>query len=143
MARQTAPTPCQTEIFVFINHVWLCAAMVSQCQPVLKWVWPKCYKTLNLQFGKFAEGQKHFTKSKKTTINKYINLNKSLKTWFSILLLFTFKSCYKKMVLTSPCFSIAWNTSKLKLNQYFPKRFKSWIQNKLKTADLYDWGLVF
>ena len=34
--------PRRTKIFVLINHFRLCAAMVSQCQPVSKWLRPKC-----------------------------------------------------------------------------------------------------
>ena len=32
------------------------------------------------------------------------------KLWFSILFWYTFKSCYKIMVLTSACLCIGWNT---------------------------------
>ena len=33
-------------ICFFINHFWLCAAMVSRRQPVSKWLRPQCYKAL-------------------------------------------------------------------------------------------------
>ena len=35
-----------SEIFVFINHFWLCAAVMSHCQLLSKGLRPLCYKTL-------------------------------------------------------------------------------------------------
>ena len=39
-----------SENFVFINHFWLCAAVVSQSQPQSKWLRPLYYKTLKQIF---------------------------------------------------------------------------------------------
>ena len=49
MSQRIAPIPCRTAIFVLINHFWVCAAVVSWCQPVSKWLWSR-YSIFNLVF---------------------------------------------------------------------------------------------
>ena len=81
-----AARPGMSEIFVFINHFWLCAAVVSYCKPPSKWLRLKFYKTLkriqNMSvFGNFRKFQKVKTiirHLKFTTRYKFINILSTL-----------------------------------------------------------------
>ena len=52
---------------------------------------------------------------------KNAKYNNIWKKWFSILSLFTFKSCYNILVLTSACLGIGWNVSGACIIKYFTR----------------------
>ena len=47
MSKRFAAIPRLAEIFVFIDHFWLRAALVSHSQPLSKCLRPLWYETLN------------------------------------------------------------------------------------------------
>ena len=87
--------------FGYVQPWWTTLKVVTAVWPKIAWFW---------ELWNILEDQDFYTTS---TIHCYPQIYKHFffKPWYSILFLYTFKSCYKIMVLNSAQLCIGWNIS--------------------------------